>query len=52
MAQTHKLLVEKTGTVLDQEVGASDLDHKGNTDPDISAASLNHGDKMSLRLEY
>lgn len=52
MAQTHKLLVEKNWDGVGPEVGASDLDHKGNTDPDISAASLNHGDKMSLRLEY
>jgi len=34
------------------EIGASDLDHMGNTDPDISAISLSPGEDMTVKLEF
>lgn len=46
-------LLMKNWDGIGPEIGSSDLDHKGNTDPVISTtSSLLPGNKMSLRLEF
>ncbi len=45
-------LLTKNWDGIGPEIGASDLDHNGNTDPGISAVTLKPDEKMSIKLEF
>jgi len=45
-------LLTKNWDGIGPEIGASDLDHNGNTDPAISTGTLKSGEKMSIKLEF
>lgn len=45
-------LLTKNWDGIGPEIGASDLDHNGNTDPDITIEPLKPGEEMSIKLEF